>query len=200
MFGRYEKVGIQKVSEKLPVPESIVQPDYCSTLDGAPSKPILKQVKIHTASEINLMRESCRLAKYVLETTLQEATVGVSTDELDKFAHSLIIKNSAYPSPLGYRKFPKSICTSVNNVACHGIPDCRPLVNGDIISIDVMVFKNGFHGDCCGTTLVGDVDAKGQHLVETAKECTALGTQICKPGVPFSSIGAVLTLQAIGCI
>ncbi|CAL8132037.1 unnamed protein product [Orchesella dallaii] len=116
---------------------------------------------------------------------------GVTTDELDKYAHHLIVENDAYPSALLYKKFPKSICTYVNNVACHGIPDSRKLVDGDIVSIDLMVYKNGFHGDCAETALVGNVDEKGKALVTMANECLYMGIHQCGPNVPLEYIERV---------
>lgn len=94
----------------------------------------------------------------------------MTTDQIDQVVHNEIIKLNAYPSPLRYMGFPKSICTSVNNIACHGIPDDRPLMDGDIINIDITLFYNGFHGDCSKTFLVGDVDERGKYLVAATEE------------------------------
>nr|CAD7457988.1 unnamed protein product [Timema tahoe] len=115
--------------------------------------------------------------------------VGKTTDDIDKLVHKLAIDNEAYPSPLHYKGFPKSVCTSVNNVACHGIPDDRPLEDGDIINIDVTVYLNGFHGDCSSTFLVGNVDEKGRKLVQVTKECLYRAIEHCKPGRFFNSLG-----------
>lgn len=114
---------------------------------------------------------------------------GITTDDIDAFVHDKVIKAGAYPSPLRYAGFPKSVCTSVNNVACHGIPDDRKLISGDIVNIDVTVFFNGYHGDCSKTFLVGDVDAKGRFLVESTEECVYKAIELCRPGQPFKAIG-----------
>uniref|UniRef100_A0A803STU4 Methionyl aminopeptidase type 1D, mitochondrial n=2 Tax=Anolis carolinensis TaxID=28377 RepID=A0A803STU4_ANOCA len=115
--------------------------------------------------------------------------VGMTTEEIDCLVHHEIISHNAYPSPLGYGKFPKSVCTSVNNVVCHGIPDSRPLQDGDIINIDVTVYFNGYHGDTSETLLVGNVDESGQKLVEVARKCRDEAIAACRPGAPFSVIG-----------
>lgn len=115
--------------------------------------------------------------------------IGVSTDEIDEFVHNEVIQANAYPSPLRYLGFPKSVCTSVNNVACHGIPDDRKLMDGDIINIDITVFYNGFHGDCSRTVLVGDVDERGRYLVESTEGCLAESILCCGPGQPLYVIG-----------
>jgi len=104
--------------------------------------------------------------------------------------------HGAYPSPLNYKGFPKSVCTSVNNVVCHGIPDDRPLADGDIINVDVTVYLNGFHGDCSSTFLVGDVDEAGRRLVQVTEECLAIGLDCCRPGAPFCTIGDAIYRHA----
>lgn len=135
------------------------------------------------------MRESCKLAATVLKSCEQLAVEGITTDEIDKFVHNEAIKANAYPSPLRYAGFPKSVCTSVNNVACHGIPDDRKLIDGDIINIDITVFFNGYHGDCSKTFLVGNVDERGRHLVQSNEECLNKAIGLCGPGVPINLIG-----------
>uniref|UniRef100_K1RFW3 Methionine aminopeptidase n=1 Tax=Magallana gigas TaxID=29159 RepID=K1RFW3_MAGGI len=118
--------------------------------------------------------------------------VGVTTDEIDEFVHQMCIDNGAYPSPLMYNHFPKSICTSVNNVACHGIPDLRPLEDGDIINVDITIYKNGVHGDVSKTYLIGAVDEKGRQLVEVTEKCLYAGIAQCRPGQKFLAIGTAI--------
>ncbi|KAL4841039.1 hypothetical protein H8958_017450 [Nasalis larvatus] len=115
--------------------------------------------------------------------------VDMTTEEIDALVHREIISHNAYPSPLGYGGFPKSVCTSVNNVLCHGIPDSRPLQDGDIINIDVTVYYNGYHGDTSETFLVGNVDECGKKLVEVARRCRDEAIAACRAGAPFSVIG-----------
>ncbi|XP_060544003.1 methionine aminopeptidase 1D, mitochondrial isoform X6 [Pantherophis guttatus] len=117
----------------------------------------------------------------------------MTTEEIDYLVHHEIIKHNGYPSPLGFKGFPKSVCTSVNNVVSHGIPDSRPLQDGDIINIDVTVYLNGYHGDTSETLLVGNVDKAGQKLVEIAKKCRDEGIAVCRPGAPFSVIGNTIS-------
>jgi len=104
------------------------------------------------------MRENCLLARKALDVGHKALKVGVTTEEIDRVVHEFIIANDAYPSPLNYYKFPRSICTSINEVICHGIPDTRPLEDGDIINLDITLFKNGMHADINETFCVGNVD------------------------------------------
>uniref|UniRef100_A0A6I8NB24 Methionine aminopeptidase n=1 Tax=Ornithorhynchus anatinus TaxID=9258 RepID=A0A6I8NB24_ORNAN len=117
----------------------------------------------------------------------------MTTEEIDSLVHQEIITHNAYPSPLGYGGFPKSVCTSVNNVLCHGIPDSRPLQDGDIINIDVTVYYNGYHGDTSETFLVGNVDKYGKKLVEVARRCRDEAIAACRAGAPFSVIGNTIS-------
>uniref|UniRef100_A0A453PNF1 Methionine aminopeptidase n=1 Tax=Aegilops tauschii subsp. strangulata TaxID=200361 RepID=A0A453PNF1_AEGTS len=117
---------------------------------------------------------------------------GITTDEIDKAVHQMIIDNGAYPSPLGYCGFPKSVCTSVNECICHGIPDSRPLEDGDIINIDVTVYLNGYHGDTSATFLCGDVDDEAKKLVQVTKESLDKAISICAPGVEINRIGRTI--------
>lgn len=116
--------------------------------------------------------------------------IGTTTNDIDRFVHTEIIKANAYPSPLRYQSFPKSVCTSVNNVACHGIPDDRPLMAGDIINVDITVFLNGYHGDCSTMFQIGNVDERGVRLMEVARMCRDEAIrQCCGPDRPFNAIG-----------
>jgi methionyl aminopeptidase len=117
---------------------------------------------------------------------------GITTDEIDKAVHQMIVDNGAYPSPLGYCGYPKSVCTSVNECICHGIPDSRPLEDGDIINIDVTVYLNGYHGDTSATFLCGDVDDEAKKLVQVTKECLDKAISICAPGVEIKRIGRTI--------
>lgn len=138
------------------------------------------------------MRSSGRLAAQVLEYAGTLVKPGITTDEIDEAVHQMIIDNGAYPSPLGYGGFPKSVCTSVNECICHGIPDSRALEDGDIINIDVTVYLNGYHGDTSKTFFCGDVDAEARQLVEVTKECLYKAIAICAPGVEFKKIGKTI--------
>ena len=117
---------------------------------------------------------------------------GITTDEIDQYVHQLHIERDAYPSPLNYNGFPKSVCTSANEVICHGIPDSRVLQDGDILNIDVTAYIGGVHGDTNATFFVGDVDPVSRELVRVTEECMWHGIEAVKPGRPISDIGRAI--------
>lgn len=145
---------------------------------------------------IEKMREAGRIACGAMHEAGKAVAPGVTTDELDRIAHEYMLDYGAYPSTLGYRSFPKSICTSVNEVICHGIPDARPLEDGDLVKIDVTAFKDGVHGDNCYTFLCGDVDEESRLLTERTQEAMNRAIKMCKPGRPISVIGRVIESYA----
>ena len=167
------------VSPMLSIPPNIVPTEYHVTGRPTSSSHILAQ---YQPDEIPRVRRAARLARKMLEFSLSLAKPGVSTDEIDRLAHEEIIRHGAYPTPLNYHGFPKSICTSVNEVACHGIPDSRELQDGDIVSIDVSLFIDGYHGDNCGVTTVGKADPKLQLMIDTTKLSVGEAIKTCKPG------------------
>ena len=179
------------VSPRRAVPSSIPRPDY-----AANGRPRAQGGDVKTAEELERLRRACRAAARVLRVTGEAVRVGITTDALDELAHEETIRLGGYPSPLNYRGFPKSLCTSVNEVICHGIPDSRPLEDGDIVNLDVTVYLEGMHGDCSATFLVGDVDPEGRHLVEAARECLAKGIAAVRPGRPISDIGKAIEAHA----
>ncbi|EMP38669.1 Methionine aminopeptidase 1D [Chelonia mydas] len=150
-------------------------------------------IEIKNEDQIQGLHQACQLACHILLLAGKSLKVGMTTEEIDSIVHHEIIRQNAYPSPLGYGGFPKSVCTSVNNVVCHGIPDSRPLQDGDIINIDVTVYYNGYHGDTSETFLVGNVDKSGQKLVEVARKCRDEAIAACRPGAPFSVIGNTIS-------
>ncbi|XP_049845189.1 methionine aminopeptidase 1D, mitochondrial [Schistocerca gregaria] len=190
--GKYDVVRPYEVTAEKTVPPDIEKPEYFAS--SVPE--VVYATETKSAAAIDKMRLSCQLAKKVLNAAIPLLKVGVTTDFIDGKLHQMIIENRAYPSPLRYHGFPKSICTSVNNVICHGIPDLRPLRDGDIINVDVTVFLGGYHGDCSATFLVGNVDEEGIHLVEGAKKCLLKGISACGPGERFSAIGAAIEEEA----
>lgn len=155
-------------------------------------------ISIKTPEEIDLMRVSGRLAAEVLEMIGPHVQPGVSTGELDRICHDYIVnQQAAIPAPLNYNGFPKSICTSVNHVICHGIPsDDKVLKDGDIINIDITVIKNGFHGDTSKMFLVGEVAPHAQKLVSTTQEALYLAIDMVKPGVRLGDIGHAIQQYA----
>lgn len=146
---------------------------------------------IKTADEIEKMRVAGRLAAEVLEMIKEHVVPGVSTGELDRICHDYIVNTqNAIPAPLDYNGFPKSICTSINHVVCHGIPsDDKVLKNGDIINIDVTVIKDEYHGDTSIMLEVGNVNAAAKRLIETTQEALYKGIEMVKPGVQLGDIG-----------
>lgn len=120
----------------------------------------------------------------------------MTTDQIDEFVYNEAVINNAYPSPLRYCGFPKSVCTSVNNIACHGIPDDRKLVDGDIINVDITVYLNRFHGDCSRTFMIGDVDERGKYLVHHNEQSLMEAIKVCRPGQCFNEIGAAISKYA----
>ncbi|XP_070701378.1 methionine aminopeptidase 1D, mitochondrial [Pempheris klunzingeri] len=172
------------------VPKHIVRPDYVST-GLVPEWP--DYIEIKDQEQIEGLARACRLARHVLLLAERSLRVGITTDEIDFIVHQETIKHNAYPSPLRYGGFPKSVCTSVNNVVCHGIPDCRQLQDGDIINIDVTVYLDGYHGDTSETFFIGDVDEVGRRLVETARHCRDEAIAACKPGAQLCVIGNTIS-------
>lgn len=181
-----------RVSPMLTVPDGIELTDYYSS--GEPRRwdePMVKSPEI-----IEKMRVACRVAAEVLEVTGAAVAPGVTTDELDRIAHQAYIDRGSCPSTLNYHRYPKSICTSVNEVICHGIPDDRPLLDGDIVNIDVTAYIGGVHGDCNATFLAGDVDPSSRRLVDVTRECRDLGIAAVRPGRPLSDVGRAIQVHA----
>lgn len=154
-------------------------------------------VIIKTKEEIAKMREAGRLAAQVLEMIEPYVKANVTTNELNDICHRYIVEDlQAIPAPLNYRGFPKSICTSVNHVVCHGIPNDKKLKSGDIINIDVTVIKDGFHGDTSKTFLIGEVAPFAERLVKVTQECLYIGIKLVKPGSYLGDIGAAIQEHA----
>ncbi|XP_012216866.1 methionine aminopeptidase 1D, mitochondrial [Linepithema humile] len=189
-FGKYDIVRPGLVSKKVDVPAYIPQPSYSHSTIPDQSGPTTPEIK--DASQIECMRHSCKLASHILREVDHLIKPGISTDFLDEQVHEMIIGNGAYPSPLNYFGFPKSICTSINNVACHGIPDNRPLREGDILNVDITVYLNGYHGDCSAMFQVGEVDPEGKRLITVTELCLKSAIEICKPNEHFCNIGNVI--------
>ncbi|KAJ9086625.1 Methionine aminopeptidase 1 [Entomophthora muscae] len=142
------------------------------------------------------MRKVCKLAREVLDIAAKAIKVGVTTDEIDRIVHEACVERDSYPSPLNYHNFPKSCCTSINEVICHGIPDQRPLQDGDILNIDVTLYHGGFHGDLNETYVVGKVDEAGKKLIKASKDCLDLAINHVKPGALYRDLGAIIEKHA----
>ncbi len=187
-----ETVRRGTTSARRQVPAGIERPDYAA--DGRPRR--TREPLVKDPATIEKMRRAGRVARAVLEAAGAAVAPGVTTDHLDAVAHETCLRLGAYPSPLNYRGFPKSICTSVNEVICHGIPDDRPLAEGDIVNIDVTVFLDGVHGDTNATFGVGALDPVSARLVEVTRACLALGIEAVAPGRPVSDIGRAIERHA----
>jgi methionyl aminopeptidase len=154
-------------------------------------------VTIKTQAEIEKMRVAGRLAGEVLRMIRAHVVPGVTTDELDRICHDYIVnEQQAIPAPLNYRGFPKSICTSVNHVVCHGIPSNKVLRKGDIVNVDITVIKDGFHGDTSKMFFVGEPSVAAQRLARISHECLVKGIAIVRPGVRLGDIGRVIQEHA----
>jgi len=176
----------------LPVPASIPRPEYV----GRDEPDEGRGGNVYTPEEIEHIREAGRIAARALRLAGQAAVPGTTTDELDRIAHEYLCDHGAYPSPLGYRGFPKSICTSLNEVICHGIPDSTVLEDGDIVNLDVTAYKGGFHGDTNATFLVGEVDEESRLLVERTEEALTRAIKAVRPGREINVIGRVIEKYA----
>ncbi|MDO5094502.1 MAG: type I methionyl aminopeptidase [Propionibacteriaceae bacterium] len=180
------------VTPRLDVPADIARPSYVGR--RAPERYTGSDVQ--PPEIIEAMRESGAIACEAMHEAGRAVRPGVTTDELDRIVHEYILDHGAYPSTLGYRGFPKSCCTSVNEVICHGIPDLRPLEDGDLVKIDVTAFKNGVHGDNCYTFFCGEVDEPSRLLAERTREAMNRAIKAVKPGRSTSVIGRVIESYA----
>ena len=174
------------------MPAAIARPEYVDR--PAPAKYTGPEAK--DAETIEKMRVAGRIAAQAMQAAAAAIAPGVTTDELDRIGHEYMLDHGAYPSPLGYRRFPKSLCTSVNEVICHGIPDDRPLQDGDIVNIDITAYIGGVHGDTDATYLCGEVDEESRLLVERTREAMMRGIKASKPGREINVIGRVIESYA----
>ena len=150
------------------------------------------QIKLHGPAAFEGMRKAGRLTAEVLDLLVEHVRPGVTTEFLDNLVFDFAISHGAYPAPLDYRGYRKSICTSINHVVCHGIPERKPLREGDIVNIDVTLILDGWHGDSSRMYLVGDVSRRAQRLVEVTYEALMRGIAVVKPGATTGDIGAAI--------
>jgi methionyl aminopeptidase len=180
------------ISKPLSVPSAIARPEYV----GKPSPAEFTGSHIKSADQVEKIRAAGKIAAEAIALVGANAKAGVTTDELDKLAHEYMVSQGAYPSTLGYRGFPKSCCTSINEVICHGIPDDTVLQDGDIMNVDITAFKDGFHGDSNATFLIGDVSKDVADLVERTKEALDRAIAVVMPGRPINVIGRTIESYA----
>ncbi|PSS15325.1 hypothetical protein M430DRAFT_142951 [Amorphotheca resinae ATCC 22711] len=192
---------VYPLSERRKVPKSIQHPDYAH--DGIARSEraygVRNKIEILDKKGQDGMRKVCRLAREVLDIAAAAIKPGVTTDYIDEIVHKACLERDSYPSPLNYFHFPKSVCTSLNEIICHGIPDQRPLVDGDILNIDVTLYHGGYHGDLNETYYVGEKaknDPDSVRVVETARECLDEAIKLVKPGALFRNYGNVIEKHA----
>ena len=196
-FRKYDFTGKVRpfpMSPQVKVTDGIEKPDYAET--GQPiSEMVLKRshhIPVLTADQITRMREACDIGREALDLAGSMIKPGVTGDEIDKAVHDFIISKKAYPSPLNYFNFPKSCCISINEQICHGIPDMRPLEEGDIVNIDISVYHKGMHSDLNETFFVGSVDKDSRRLVEGAYLSLMEAIKQCKPGMMYRELGSTI--------
>jgi methionyl aminopeptidase len=180
------------VSPSREVPASIPRPRYV----GRPAPDRYTGDDVQSPETVERMRVAGRIAAQAMHAAATIIDPGVTTDDLDRVVHEFLIDHGAYPSTLGYRGFPKSCCTSVNEVICHGIPDVRPLEEGDIVKIDVTAYVGGVHGDTCATFFCGEVDERTRLLTERTQEALVRAIRTVKPGRQVNVIGRVIESYA----
>jgi methionyl aminopeptidase len=180
------------ISPPRPVPAAIERPHYV----GRPGPEWYTGSHVQTPETIEKMRLAGRIAARAMAAGAAEIAPGVTTDRIDQVVHEFICDHGAYPSTLEYSGFPKSCCTSVNEVICHGIPDARPLEDGDLVKIDVTAFIGGVHGDNCATYFCGDVPEESRLLAERTEEAMNRGIRAVRPGRQLNVVGRVIEAYA----
>ena len=180
------------IRPQLPVPLSIPRPEYVGKAGPAP----FKGSEVKDAQTLENIRISAKIAAQAIVEVGRHIVPGVTTDELDRVGHEFLLDHQAYPSTLGYRGFPKSLCSSINEVICHGIPDTTVVEDGDIINIDITAYKNGVHGDTNHTFCVGNVDEESRLLVERTQESLNRAIRAVAPGREINVIGRTIESYA----
>jgi len=181
------------VSPMRSVPAQIPRPDYAE--QGVPIRKAPADLR-KDAATVERMRLAGSAARRVLRRVATHIAPGVTTEHLDQICHEACIDEGGYPSPLNYNGYPKSLCTSINEIICHGIPDSRPLQDGDIVNCDVTIFLDGVHGDHSETFAVGDVDEQSLELIQVTRECLYLGIAAVRSGGRVSDIGGAIQDRA----
>jgi methionyl aminopeptidase len=181
-----------RVTAMRAVPPRIPRPEYVGKAGPTPSD----RGDVYSPEEIELIRESGRIAARAIERVGEAVRPGITTEELDAIGHEFLIEHDAYPSTLGYRGYPKSICSSVNEVVCHGIPDDTVLADGDIVNIDITAYRNGYHGDSNQTFTVGTASQEVTMLVERTREALNRGIKAVAPGRQVNVIGRAIESYA----
>jgi methionyl aminopeptidase len=187
-----------------PVPAHIPKPDYALN-GGMPLRQaheLAPAVFALDSPVVPALRAAGQLAARALAYSSTLVRPGATTDSIDEKVHAFLVQHSAYPSPLLYMSFPKSCCTSVNDVIVHGIPDSRPLLEGDVCKVDISCYLEGVHGDNCATFCVGEVDPAVRRMVDFARQVLDECVELCGPGVAFNDLGRHISKRcaAQGCV
>jgi methionyl aminopeptidase len=185
MIPRTLRLGKVKPTPLSSIPSTIVVPPL--------PPPAPRPVPSYPESEIAKLRKPCKIVHDVLLGIGDIIKPGITTEEIDRYVHDMIVARGAYPSPLNYRVFPKSSCTSINQVVCHGIPDDVPLEDGDMINVDVSCYLHGYHGDASRMYSVGTLDEAGDKLIRVTKQCMDEAIAACAPGVNITVIGDIIS-------
>lgn len=188
------------VTAKMAPPDGCLLPDYALHPTGHPRSEFLRKnrrnIPVVEGEELEIMREACALGREVLDIASRFTRAGVTGDEIDRVVWRACAERGLYPSPLNYMGFPKSVCVSVNEVICHGIPDQRPLRDGDIVNLDVSVYHRGFHADLNETLFVGQCDEESHKLVRSCYAALKAASELIRPGAMYRSLGAAISVVA----
>jgi methionyl aminopeptidase len=182
------------ISARRPVPAAIARPHYVDAPNGTPAD--YDDALVKDPATIARMRHAGAIAADALAEVGRHVAAGISTDELDRIGHDYLVEHGAYPSTLGYKGYRKSLCTSVNEVICHGIPDSRQLLDGDVVKVDITAFVDGVHGDTCATFFAGEPAPEVRDLSERTREAMLRGIAAVRPGRQISVIGRVIEAYA----
>ena len=180
------------------MPEGILLPDYALQPDGSSAceRAGVREVPVLEGEELETMRMACKLGREVLDIAARFMRPGVTGDEIDRVVYQACVDRKIYPSPLNYFRFPKTVCVSANEVICHGIPDCRPIEEGDVVNLDVSIFHQGFHSDLNETFFIGECDEDSQRLVRTAYSSLFAASQLIRPGTFYRDLGTAINAEA----
>lgn len=188
------------VSPMANVPVQIVRPDYANHPQGISVLELQSRknnkIPIYNQTDISKIRAVCKIGREIMNAVSKIVAAGITSNDIDQFVHKMCIENNCYPSPLNYYSFPKSCCVSINEVICHGIPDDTVICDGDIVNVDITIYRDGFHADLNETFIVGNVDQDSKRLVRTTLECIESAIAICKPGVAYRTIGDTIQKYA----
>lgn len=196
LFGYNGSLVPHRVSPTRPVPDHIKKPDYYHTgrADAEQASDARHTPQVLTEKGIKKMRKVNKLGREILDAAHRAVRPGVTTDEIDRVVHEFTVERGAYPAPLHYMDFPKSVCTSVNEVVCHGIPDMRELLDGDIVNVDISAILDGYHTDLNETFVVGtSVSKEKKALIKATHDSLFKAIEMCKPGTFYRDLGGVIT-------